>query len=108
MIHVQAWGDSVVTTGFGTLYDGGPNNNYASNFDGTSAATPIVASAAIGIQSWYKQQTGQVLTPREMRSLLIETGTPQRPGFINNHIGPLPNVRNAINTLQRRLQQQKA
>ncbi|MFS1563019.1 MAG: S8 family serine peptidase [Candidatus Arsenophonus phytopathogenicus] len=100
MIHVQVWGDSVVTTGFGTLYDGGPNNNYASNFDGTSAATPIVASAAIGIQSWYKQQNGQVLTPREMRSLLIETGTPQRHGFINNYIGPLPNIRNAINALQ--------
>ncbi|HGJ5874148.1 MAG TPA: S8 family serine peptidase [Arsenophonus apicola] len=105
MIHVQAWGDSVVTTGFGTLYDGGPNNNYANNFDGTSAATPIVASAAIAIQSWYKQQTGRVLTPKEMRSLLIETGTPQRPGFINNHIGPLPNVRNAINVLQQGLPQ---
>ncbi|MFW0013759.1 MAG: S8 family serine peptidase [Arsenophonus endosymbiont of Dermacentor nuttalli] len=91
MIHVQGWGDSVVTTGFGTLYNGGPNNNYASNFDGTSAATPIVASAAIAIQSWYKQQTGKVLTPREIRSLLIETGTPQRPDFINGHIGPLPN-----------------
>lgn len=38
----------------------------------------------------------------------METGTPQRPGFINNHIGPMPNVRNAIHALQRRLQQQKA
>ncbi|MFS1538839.1 MAG: hypothetical protein ACL7BU_09265 [Candidatus Phlomobacter fragariae] len=35
MIYVQAWGSDVVTTGFGTLYNGGPNNNYASNLDGT-------------------------------------------------------------------------
>ncbi|HGJ5877068.1 MAG TPA: hypothetical protein ACHBX0_12830 [Arsenophonus sp.] len=40
-----------------------------------------------------------------MRVLLIETGIPQNinvPGE-NKHIGPLPNICNAINELKRRL-----
>lgn len=63
MIHVQGWVESVTTTGYGYLYNGGPNNNYTKEFNGTSSATPIAASAAVAIQSWYKQQTGHVLTP---------------------------------------------
>ncbi|WGL99874.1 hypothetical protein QE177_14920 (plasmid) [Arsenophonus sp. aPb] len=39
-----------------------------------------------------------------MRALLIKTGTPQNNQWNSNHIGPLPNVRNAIEELQRRLQ----
>ncbi|WGL99855.1 S8 family serine peptidase (plasmid) [Arsenophonus sp. aPb] len=105
MVHVQGWGGNVVTTGYDGLYNGGPNNNYTNGFNGTSSATPIVASAAVAIQSWYKQQTGQVLTPREMRALLIETGTPQNINVSegNEHIGPLPNVRSAITEMRRRL-----
>ncbi len=96
-VHLQGWGDwSVATTGYGALHDGGPNATYTSGFSGTSAATPIVASAVVAVQSWYKQETGKVLSPRELRSLLIETGTPQGSG---GNIGPLPNVQKAIEKL---------
>lgn len=109
MIHLQAWGGGVATTGFGDLYNGGPNNNYTATFSGTSSATPIVASAVVAIQSWYSQQTdGDILTPLEMRELLIKTGIPQcrewwkSPSEPLLHIGPLPNIRNAINELRER------
>ncbi|HGJ5856906.1 S8 family serine peptidase [Arsenophonus nasoniae] len=107
MIHVQGWGLNVVTTGYNDLYDSGEHNNYTHTFSGTSSATPIVASAVVAIQSWYKQHIGDVIKPKDMRALLIETGTPQGFHQTSNrwlNIGPLPNVRRAINTLKRRLQ----
>ncbi|MEA9392547.1 S8 family serine peptidase [Acerihabitans sp. TG2] len=96
-IHVQGWGDwSVTSAGYGALFNAGPNRNYTHTFSGTSAAGPIVAAAAIAIQSWYKARFQRVLAPRAMRDLLISTGTPQGTG---GHIGPLPNIRRAIAAL---------
>lgn len=99
MIHLQAWGDDVVTTGYGDLHDGGPNDNYTATFSGTSSATPIVASAVVAVQSWYKESTGKVLSPLEMRQLLIDTGTAQADPE-KGHIGPIPNIKKAIETLK--------
>lgn len=100
MIDLQGWGtNNVATTGWdGDLYDDGVNT-YTDDFSGTSAATPMVASAVVAVQSWYKQHTGKVLSPVEMRKLLVETGTPQADPA-NKHIGPIPNIRNAIAALQ--------
>jgi serine protease len=39
---------------------------------------------------------GRSLTPREMRALLVATGTPQEG---SDHIGPLPHVERAIGGL---------
>lgn len=105
MIHLQGWGTwNVVTTGCGSLYDGGPNNNYSYNYGGTASATPIVASAAVALQSWYKQQTGEVLSPFEMRGVLIETGIAQADEYkTGKHIGPIPNIRNAIQQLRKHI-----
>lgn len=106
MVHVQGWGTwNVVTTGYNGLYNDFHNNNYTKTFSGTSSATPIAASAAVAVQSWYKEQTGKVLTPHEMRALLIDTGTHQqhKDAEEKEHIGPIPNVRNAINELSRRM-----
>ena len=64
MIHVQGWGLNVVTTGYNDLYDSGEHNNYTHTFSGTSSATPIVASAVVAIQSWYKQHIGDVIKPK--------------------------------------------
>ncbi|WP_272689992.1 S8 family serine peptidase [Providencia sp. PROV152] len=103
MVHVQGWGDwSVVTTGGGNLYNGLPDgdNDYTNTFSGTSAAGPIVTSAVVAIQSWYKRETNNVLYPEEMRNLLIETGLAQG-NEVHGHIGPLPNIRNAIEKLEK-------
>jgi len=97
-VHLQGWGDwSVATTGYGNLHNGGPDETYTAGFSGTSAATPIVASAVVAVQSWYKREFNNVLAPRDMRALLISTGTLQGAG---GHIGPLPNIQAAIEQLR--------
>ncbi len=100
-IHVQAWGEDVTTAGYGDLFHGDGNNKYTANFSGTSSACALVAGAAAVIQSWYKDKTNTVLTPIEMRELLIKTGT--YPS-LNEKIGPLPNVNNAILHLKNLIQ----
>lgn len=92
-IHVQAWGEDVATAGYGDLFRSDDNHTYTANFSGTSSASALVAGAAAVIQSWYKDHTNSVLTPIQMRDLLIRTGTFP---LLNDKIGPLPNVNNAI------------
>lgn len=100
-VDVQGWGSSVLAAGYGSYakYDNDNNRTY-NYFSGTSSATPTVASAAVLIQSFYRQTTGQNLTPAAMRSLLVSTGIPQGGTDVNKKIGPLPNVRNAILQLE--------
>lgn len=102
-VHVQGWGRGVVTLGYGNLYDAGVTARYIANFNGTSAASAVVTCAVVAIQSWYKATNGTVLAPRAMRQLLINTGIPQGSGTGSGtdtgHIGPLPNIRAAIESL---------
>lgn len=100
-VDVQGWGSSVLAAGYGSYakYDNDNNRTY-NYFSGTSSATPTVASAAVLIQSFYKQTTGQYLSPSAMRSLLVSTGIPQGGTDTNKKIGPLPNVKNAILQLE--------
>jgi hypothetical protein len=100
-VNVQGWGDwSVATTGYGQLYNGGPNATYTAEFAGTSSATPIVASVVVAVQSYAKNMLQTILTPHEMRELLIETGTPQGTGWGAGNLVPQPNVQNAILALE--------
>lgn len=103
-VHVQGTGDwSVFTTGYGDFANYGPDDTYTAGFSGTSSAGPIVATAAVAIQSWYKIKTGgSVLTPIQMRELLISTGKPQGSG---GHIGPLPDLRAALTAAYRELRE---
>ncbi|WP_240197140.1 PKD domain-containing protein [Nonomuraea lactucae] len=97
-IDVQGWGNCVVTSGYGNLYNtGGSNSYYTHTFGGTSSAGPIVASAAASLSSVAKQR-GISLTPLDLRARLKATGTPQVNPATGN-IGPLPNLRAAINAL---------
>ncbi|MGH1520696.1 S8/S53 family peptidase [Chryseobacterium sp. JK1] len=100
-VDVQGWGSNVLAAGYGSYakYDNDDNRTY-NYFSGTSSATPTVASAAILIQSFYRQNTGQNLTPAAMKNLLISTGIPQGGTVANQKIGPLPNVKNAILQLE--------
>lgn len=92
-VNLQAWGRCVTTTGYGNLYNGGANALYTKTFSGTSSASPIVASAVVALSGIAKQR-GITLTPRQMRDLLVATGTPQAGS--GGKVGPLPDLRAAI------------
>lgn len=94
-VNLQGWGACVTTTGYGSLYSGGVNSYYTGSFDGTSSATPIVASTVVALSGILKIR-GFIATPQQMRDALIATGTGQTGG---GHIGPLPNLRTALNSL---------
>ncbi|QEE50808.1 S8 family serine peptidase [Flavobacterium alkalisoli] len=95
-VDVQGWGWGVLTIGNNTaaVINEDMNQSYGW-FNGTSAATPIVASCAAVLQSYYHSLTGDYLSCVEMRQLLKVTGTPQGTELAGN-IGPLPNMPEAI------------
>ena len=93
-VNLQGWGECVTTTGYGYLQGGLRSQWYTAGFSGTSSATPIVASAAAALSSVAKAR-GMLLTPRDVRARLVNTGTAQTYG-LSGHIGPLPNLRAAI------------
>jgi hypothetical protein len=99
-VNVQGWGESVVTLCCGDLAQPGDDRNqaYTAGFNGTSSASPFVASAAAILQQAARERLGGPLTSEELRELLVNTGIPQgnnQPG----HIGPFPNLRAAIEAL---------
>jgi hypothetical protein len=100
--NLQGWGELVVTTGYGTLYDDdGINYAYADTFNGTSSATPVVAGAAACCSGYWKEGLGRdpyALTPALLRNILIMSGTPQNTSVTGN-IGPRPNIRAADSLL---------
>jgi len=103
-VDVQGWGSNVLAAGYGSYqkYDNDNNRTY-NYFSGTSSATPVVASAATLIQAYYRQATGQYLSPAAMKNLLISTGIPQGGTVVGQKIGPFPNVKNAILQLESNL-----
>jgi len=104
-VDVQAYGEKVCTTGFGLLFgrrDFDETRWYTNGFNGTSSAAAIVAGACVLMQSFAREKLSQHLHPRDLRKLLIDTGTPQadHPNSpLANHIGPLPDLRCAIQQL---------
>ncbi|MBD3582450.1 S8/S53 family peptidase [Flavobacterium selenitireducens] len=93
-INLQAWGTNIRTTGYGNFAQiGGDFNQRYTTFSGTSAATPVVASCAIALQSYYHELTGTYLSPLQVRQILTETGIAQGVG---GHIGPIPNMEAAL------------
>ena len=98
-VDVHAWGDSIVTTGYGDLFDPGDiRQRYRQSFRGTSGASPMVASAVAIIQGILKAREQPPMKPRDVRSLLVRTGTPQG-GRTGRHIGPRPNLVAAVREL---------
>lgn len=98
-VNLQGWGEGVVTTGGGDLYNlGGITQYYRLGYSGTSSAAPIVAGCCALLQSIYKNKTQTILPPTQIRQILMISGTPQQAGLfpITQHIGPLPNLKNAV------------
>ncbi|REE98345.1 ricin-type beta-trefoil lectin domain protein [Thermomonospora umbrina] len=98
-VDLQGYGECAATIGTPayknlTPNETDPSKQYRDNFNGASAASPIVAGAAAVLQGIAKQ-SGKYLDPRQMRDLLVSTGTPQ-PAGDPRHIGPLPNLKAAI------------
>lgn len=100
-VNVQGWGFGVVTTGYGDLQSGDPNQWYTAGFSGTSSASPMVAGAAALLSSIAKQR-GSILSPTWLRSVLVMTGSPQQAVVgmpLSQHIGPRPNLKAALTKL---------
>ena len=96
-VDLHAFGECLVTTGYGTLLnDPGINSDYANDFGGTSGASPQVTAAAASLSSLAQQQgDADGLSSREARTLLAVGATPQVFGASGN-IGPMPNLATAI------------
>ena len=76
-IDISAWGENIVTTGYGTLFLPQVNRvsdlrqAYMRTFGGTSGASPIISGIIAQIQGRYKVlHNNRVLTPIGMRGLL--------------------------------------
>nr|HEX4314114.1 S8 family serine peptidase [Kofleriaceae bacterium] len=95
-VDVQGWGRRVATLDYGDLQSCDDDRSsrwrhYTGEFSGTSSASPIIAGAAILLESAH----GRALTPRDVRRILAETGTPQT-GNDREHIGPRPDLARAL------------
>lgn len=104
-VNVQGWGEDVSTTGYGS-YTGstGLNDMFCWDFAGTSSASPMVAAAVACCVGYWTQSYSMPaasLTPSDMRSILMQTGTPQDP-FTNRQIGPRPDIAQAFKALDAR------
>jgi subtilisin family serine protease len=94
-VDVQGWGRMVATLDYGDLQAcGGDGRDYTGLFSGTSSASPIVAGAAILLQS-VATANGKRLGPLDIRRILADTGSPQVGGDREN-IGPRPNLARAL------------
>jgi subtilisin family serine protease len=109
-VDVQGWGRKVATLDYGDLQrcDDPGDRHYTGEFSGTSSASPIVAGAAVLLESWAKQTRGAPLAPAVVRDLLTRTGTPQADGIGGSdlatkpqQIGPRPDLERALQALER-------
>jgi subtilisin family serine protease len=92
-VDVQGWGRKVATLDYGDLQAcAGIDRHYTGEFSGTSSASPIVAGAALLVESNARPA---VIAPRELRALLRDTGTPQT-GDTREQIGPRPDLARAL------------
>lgn len=87
-VNVHAWGEGVMTTGYGgyAKYGDDENQAYTSSFNGTSSASACAAGVVVLMQSYAKNVLGTLFTPEEMRSHLVAYGHAQ--GGSGGAIGP--------------------
>ena len=90
-VNVQGWGENVVTTGYGNLYQEGTlhDYDYTDTFAGTSSASAHVAGA-VAVYATFSAISG-LLDPTTMRNRLVLNGTDQVMGPFG-YIGPRPDL----------------
>lgn len=92
-IDAFGYGEDVVTTGYGDLFDGLYQlklATYTNQFSGTSSATPIVAGAVASVLGIAKAK-GVTLSPSQLRQALRATGT-KHEGKASENVGTMPNI----------------
>lgn len=75
-VMVQAWGERVVTTGYGDLQfiPGNRRRNYTATFGGTSSAAPMISATAVAIQGIARMFYGVPLSPSQVRGIITGGG----------------------------------
>ncbi len=99
-VDAQGWGRDVATTGGlgGGRDEAHPGEDedtwYTGGFGGTSSAAPMVAGALACVQGVLRAAGRTPLTPRQARTALHETGSPQQPAKDGSleRIGNLPDI----------------
>lgn len=93
-IDCYGWGQSIDTAGDG--WRGTGTDLYTETFGGTSGASPMVAGAAVLLQSWRRNRS-HVYTPARMRALLSASSyNTASANPASDRIGVMPNLRAII------------
>jgi hypothetical protein len=94
-IDCYAWGQNIVTTGDGL--NGTSTTQYTTGFGGTSGASPMVAGAAVLLQSWRKRRLGRTYAPESMRDMLASPAlNTASANPAADRIGVMPDLRRII------------
>lgn len=90
----SSWEDATLSKGVGKEWR---SRSYTQNFDGTSSAAAMVAGIVACLSGIMQANGFGILTPIEMRNLLVQTG---RLFTGNKKIGPMPDLEAAIAKLR--------
>ncbi len=94
-LNLQGWAQGVVSTGRGDLakVGGDTRQSYTKIANGTSSASALVAGAVASLQSVVLKKYRYRMSPKQIRDLMVATGTPQGAGV---RIGKHPDLAAAI------------
>ena len=97
-VDVQAWYSYTTVAATTGAYqpdlfygDSDDRQAYTTQFGGTSGAAAMVAGLAAAFQSAAMELGGEPWAPRDLRALMVSTGTPQDPDTAQ-HLGPQPDL----------------
>jgi subtilisin family serine protease len=107
-VDVQAWGAGVLTLATPSESTSQSTDEAYKSFGGTSSASAIVAGVAAVASSVTKRLAPDVpLSSDMLRSLMVETGSPQFPGSADEPIGPQPDLAALLRAVRRQLCKEK-